>query len=139
MVDVPTPAQFLKTIYLGDRACKGYSLDAWQKCFALTVDQISRIRSPDGIWDGDTDEDIDNGQIVFENVESVEFSPPGLLPNDYIQGISVEVKGNLYLFRASIASVRNGPNGVESGEVCISIYASGVHLIDPKNPGVKLT
>jgi len=134
-----TPDQFLKTIYLGDRACKGYSLDAWQKCFALTVDQISRIRSPDGVWDGDTSEDIEDGQIVFENVESIEFSPPGLIPNDYIQTISAEEKGNLYLFRVSVASVRKGPDGVQSDEVFISVSASGLYLTDPKRHGIRIT
>ena len=37
---------FLKTIYLGDRACKAITLDGWNRSIKIEIDCISRIRSP---------------------------------------------------------------------------------------------
>ena len=42
------PAAFLGTFYLGDRACKGLTIDSWGMGFLLQVDCISRIRSRSG-------------------------------------------------------------------------------------------
>jgi len=46
-----SPAEFLKTIYLGDRACKSILIDGWNKRIELKVDSISRVRSESGNWD----------------------------------------------------------------------------------------
>jgi hypothetical protein len=131
-----TPQDFLKTVYLGDRACKGYILESWEKRFALIVDSISRIRSPSGIWEFDTSEDIEDGHLVFEGVTSLTFSPCGPLPNDYILGITSEPMQDTYVFHIAIASV--GSNGTESCEVKISVQATDVYLRDPKRPELQI-
>ncbi len=131
-----TPEDFLKTVYIGDRACKGYIVESWEKRFSLIVDSISRIRSPSGIWEFDTSEDIEDGHLVFEGVTSLSFSPSGPLPNDYILGITAEPMQGSYLFQIAVASV--GVGGAQSCEVRISVQASGVHLLDPKRPALEI-
>lgn len=130
------PDQFLQTIYLGDRACKGYAVDSWEQSFSLLVDNISRIRDPDGIWRFDSSHDIPSGRLVFENVTALAFTPAGPLPNDYILGISVEPAENSYLFVIKVASVESGSG--ESCEVVISVTASGLYLEDPRRPGEQI-
>jgi hypothetical protein len=45
---IMNPAEFLVTIYLGDRGCKGISIDGWNRQVSIQIDEISRIRSKTG-------------------------------------------------------------------------------------------
>ena len=139
------PKGFLETIYLGDRACKTLIIDGFGDRVILVVDDISRIRNASGNWEFYTEEDITDGRIVFTDVDSLEFDPPGLIPNDLINSLNVEsviLEGEdlntagLYLFKANITSV--GPEGYR-GQVLILIAARGVHLEDPQRPGIEIT
>lgn len=76
------PDEFLKTIYLGDRACKGLVLDGWKDEVKIHINAISRVRGD--AWDFYTDEDVDDGFLVFEGVDHISFDPPGRIPNDEI-------------------------------------------------------
>ncbi|ACP25665.1 hypothetical protein NGR_c19010 [Sinorhizobium fredii NGR234] len=72
------PDEFLRSIYLGDRACKVIVLDGWKKEVKIQIDSISRLRS--GTWN--YDENIHDGFLVFEGVDHISFDPPGIIPND---------------------------------------------------------
>ena len=82
------PADFLKTLYLGDRGCKGLNIDTWNETVSMVVTEVSRVRSETGDWNFYTDEDIENGHVVFNGVKSLTFHPPGVLPNDKINYIT---------------------------------------------------
>ena len=133
------PAEFLNTVYLGDRACKSIYIDCWKKLVAIQVDEISRVRSASGNWEFYTDEDIVDGSIVFTGVESINFEPSGPIPNDYINGIwarrSDGVHDQLWVFEVSISS---GAGDGTSTEVILKIVGLDVHLEDPKSPGVRV-
>ena len=75
---------FMKTIYLGDRACKKIVLDSWNNRVMIQVDCISRIRDSSGHWNFYTAEDIPDAFIVLSQVEFFAMEPPGLIPNDQI-------------------------------------------------------
>src|SRR5688572_28261911 len=105
------PEKFLQTIYLGDRGCKSILLDGWNERVAIQINLISRIRDASGNWDFYDKEDIEDGLIVFEDVVSIFFDPPGFIPNDTIEfsDQAVEtVEGNngsiYYRFSLGIAS-----------------------------------
>ena len=80
-----TPIDFLKTIYLGDRALKGYSIDSWNQIVKLHISEISRVRSKDGQWNFYNDENLEDGRIVFEGVTSFLVVPSGAILDDYIE------------------------------------------------------
>ena len=130
------PSQLLQTLYLGDRACTGFHLDNNQRRFALGIDVISRIRTPNRVWNYDSSEDIVNGQMVFENVTELRFEPSGPLPNDYILGINIEAVGDRYRFKIAVASVDD--TGLQTSEVLIIVNATSFYLLDPKNPSVEI-
>jgi hypothetical protein len=128
---------FLKSIYLGDRACKGLVLDSWNNVLKIQVDEISRVRGES--WDFYSDEDIVDGYIVFADVRSVRFEPSGPLPNDYIYDViarPVLASGQeRWEFEISVAS------GDEAGQriiVTITIDAADCYLEDPNRPGEKV-
>jgi hypothetical protein len=132
------PATFLRTIYLGDRACKGIAIDGWNKQVALHVDVISRIRSTTGTWDYYTDEDIKDGRLVFTGVSMMRFEPAGPIPNDLISEIHVTDVNDLrsgrreFAFQISVASVDETGS---STEVTVELQAENLHIEDPARPG----
>jgi hypothetical protein len=136
--------EFVKTLYLGDRACKSILIDGWCRRVCVQVDEISRIRHGDGEWHFYTEEDIKDGLIVFSGVKTVSFTPPGPIPNDYIVDFSVAraddsgegAAEGKFVFTFSIGSVcdANPPQ-----EVVLRIVASDVHLEDPCRPGLVIT
>lgn len=60
---------FLKTLYFGDRYCTKFLLDSTNNKVELHVNQISRIRDKSGEWNYYTDEDIENGVLVFTGIK----------------------------------------------------------------------
>jgi hypothetical protein len=86
--DKNDPLKFLKTIYLGDRGITGISMDTDNGIIKIHIDCISRIRGKH--WDHYTDEDLENGAIVFSGCKKFFFDTNGLLPSDFIDIESVE-------------------------------------------------
>ena len=41
------PTEFLKSIYLGDRACKALLIDSWKKRMAIQVNVVSDLLRED--------------------------------------------------------------------------------------------
>jgi hypothetical protein len=142
MTEKIDPEKFLRTIYLGDRACKKVIVDGWNSRISIEVDVVSRSRNPSGAWDFNSDEDVPDGMLVFSGAESFDMEPGGVIPNDLINDIQVSPISNgraregLYEFHVSIGSVR--PDGANT-EVLLRIVARGVHLEDPARPGVVIS
>jgi hypothetical protein len=131
-----SPSEFLKTIYLGDRGLKSITLDGATNRVIAQVDEISRIRSESGLWEYYNDENIVDGQIVFSDVKSIQFSPSGPMPNDYINGLTAEPQPEGYW--RFVMSVSAGTDGPKSMEVLITIEAKGLYLENPAKPGVAI-
>ena len=136
-----TPAELLPTIYLGDRACKGIDIDAWDRRVSVQVDVISRIRSPSGTWDYYSDEDIPDGRLVFAGVTAVSFNPSGPVPNGFISDVRIAETRVLpagkeaYVFVLAISSVDDAGR---STEVTVEIHAADLYLADPTKPGEEI-
>ena len=118
------PDELMQTIYLGDRGCKSILIDGWNDLVKLEITCVSRVRS--ATWDFYTDEDLENGKLVFSGVTQIIFDPPGCMPNSYIDVISVkEVEDSLFEFIFSVgASAPKGDTLVAS----INIHARQLHL-----------
>ncbi|PCE33250.1 hypothetical protein BZL54_05925 [Burkholderia ubonensis subsp. mesacidophila] len=121
------PFDFFKTVYLGDRACKAISINTWDSVVRIQIDLISRIRSTSGNWDYYTDEDVENGFIVFKNVKYLSMAPEGLLPNDLINSVSVE-KDNREGFWVFVLGIDSADERGQSEEVKIRIVAESVFI-----------
>jgi|HubBroStandDraft_2_1064218.scaffolds.fasta_scaffold305107_1 hypothetical protein len=127
------PPDFVKTIYLGDRACKSINIEGWTNRVVIQVDEISRIRDESGNWNFYNEENIVDGRLVFSEVRSVLFDPSGPIPNDYISRLEAESLPNgYYQFSFSAASVDQTS---KSTEVLVTIVAKRLHLEDPSTPG----
>ena len=126
----------VKSIYLGDRACKAVILDGSSSSVRLHVDVISRIRSASGQWEFYSDEDIVDGFVVFEAVESVWINNNGHLPNDEISSIECEQRGDGRLeVRINLGSVDVRANYHEAN---IQLVCRSIYLEDPNRPGVEI-
>jgi hypothetical protein len=86
--NISDPLKFLKTIYLGDRGVTGISMDSVRKTVKIHIDCISRVRGEN--WNYYTDEDLENGAIVFIGCKKFFFDTNGVLPGDFIEIESVE-------------------------------------------------
>lgn len=132
------PKEFVNTIYLGDRFCKSILIDGYSEIVKIQVDMISRIRSSSGEWQYYNDENIENGFIVFTEVESITFEPKGIIPNDEIEFIdvkNVDGEDNKFIFKLVCASY-NKKGMYDNGS--ITIVAEGIYLEDPTNLETKI-
>lgn len=138
------PIAFMKTIYLGDRACKKIILDGWNNFVKIQIDCISRIRDASGQWKFYNAEDIMDGYIVLSEVGFFVMDPPGLIPNDQIevevepvQEESTSLGDPMYWFIFYVGHGGRDPTKYQT--VTIKIKAGSVHLEDPSMPGVRIT
>ena len=106
------PVDLIKTIYLGDRACKSILLDSWNNELKIQVDCISRVRGK--AWDFYTAEDLENGYLVFEGLKRFSISPSGIIPNDLINDIVAEQSGDEYFIKFSIDAIDSSGQSQES-------------------------
>lgn len=128
---------FLSTIYLGDRACKSLLIDGWRGIVELTVNLVSRIRDPSGNWNYYSDEDIENGIVVFSGIEAISLDPPGRFPNDTIEDLVVERIGDHGLVEFRLTATQVVENG-NAYKVIVRITARDVYLVDPINPQTEI-
>lgn len=137
-----TPIELLKTIYYGDRGCKCIVVDGWNNQVSLQVTVLSRVRSSTGLWDYYTAEDIPDARLVFTGVHSLRFDPPGPIPSDFINDITVTQISDLhsgkdlFLFQISVGAAV--PPSGSTVEVTVEIQAEGLHIEDPARPGVAV-
>ena len=83
------PIDFVESIYLGDRGLKAIVIDVWRGTVSFKVDLISRLEPGTRSWNYYAGGDIADGMIVLTTVESIQISPPGYIPNDYINSFDV--------------------------------------------------
>jgi len=130
------PSEFVKTIYLGDRACESITIDGSRNRIAIQVDEISRVRNPSGTWNYYNDENIADGLLVFSDVRSILFEPTGPIPNDYLELSEAEMLPDDFCrFKLSIGSVNELS---QSTDVIVTIEAKRLHLEDPVKPGIAI-
>ena len=131
-----TPSEFLRTIYVGDRACKSITIDGWNATVRIQVDCISRIRSSTGTWDYYTDEDINDGYLVLTGVQSCELDNHGYLPNDMMN--QIEVRRESEEVTEIVFSIDSVDTHAEHHETMLRVTCKSVHLEDPARPGVRI-
>jgi len=135
------PEELIKTIYLGDRGCKGIYIDFWEQMIKLKIDCISRVRSSSGHWEYYNDENIDDGYIVFSGVESYKIDPMGIFADDFVHGLSIRNIENdssdkkVYTF---VFEVGYGTDDLTSKTMEIEIKARDLWLEDSNKPSIRI-
>ena len=119
-------SQFLKTIYLGDRACKSITVNGWNSEVKIQINCISRIRSEN--WDFYDAEDLPDGFLVFEGVHKIEFDPTGHLPNDLINDIYLDEQRKSDTAECVVLNVDSVDSDGVRTELLIRIFANAISL-----------
>jgi hypothetical protein len=130
------PSEFIRTIYLGDRACKSITIDGWNATVRIQIDCISRVRSSAGTWDYYADEDINDGYLVLTGVQSCELDNQGYLPNDLMNDI--EVRRESEEVAELVFSIGSVDAHAGYHETLLRIICKSIHLEDPARPGVPI-
>lgn len=107
--------KFLKSLYLGDRYCKGIEIDSFAGEIKIRINRISRILDGATSWNYYTDQDIENGSIVFKGIRSFYWdSVLGGLPNESVYLIDVvEETDALATVKIVIGSIDDDANASE--------------------------
>lgn len=129
-----TPIEFFSSIYLGDRWCKKIVIDGVSREVSLQIDRISRLRG--GEWDYSTADDIADGFLIFQCVTSFSFTPPGLIPNDWIEIVSISKIGESENFTCEISLGSVCPESKLATEITFVVNAKDCCLADSK--GMKI-
>lgn len=126
---------FLNTIYLGDRYCESILIDCKNSEVKVQVNCITRIRSEE--FNYSNADDLIDGYIVFENISSITFNPPGFIPDGFVNALELKesftVDGK-YSFLLSIDSTTNGYNQ----EILIEIHSKSIALEAFDKPGLRI-
>ncbi|WP_125933067.1 DUF6258 family protein [Kiloniella majae] len=131
-------AEFTNSLYLGDRACKKIIYDTWKEELCIQVDNISRIRSKSGNWDYYTEEDIEDGFIVFTGIKKVIFDSSGKAPNDQVNYLKIENQTEeCCSFVMSIDHV-DSQESDENTETILKITAENICLRNPLIPDIDI-
>lgn len=124
-----TILELVESIYLGDRGCKAVLIDYERREVRIQIDCISRIRGDK--WDFYNDENLEDGFLVFEDVQSIRFEPQGFMINDFIGEFRVEElqeENVKFKFIFVAGSYSNG----QHADVAIEILANSFALQDCK-------
>ncbi|AFS78650.1 hypothetical protein Curi_c16430 [Gottschalkia acidurici 9a] len=128
--------EFLETIYVGDRFIKSIIIDSQQKEVKIQFNLISRIRSSSGAWDFYNNENIENGLIVFTDIETFSFDPPEIIPNDELYDWRItKMDESGYEIDLYMGSYNNYG---DHQEVKLKLKTKGIYLEDPLNQGTKI-
>lgn len=120
--------EFINSIYLGDRYCERVEINTDK--IIIQINLISRIEEGSREWNYYSQEDIEHGCLVFDNV--AEYSQSSELPfNDEIYKIQVTGKENdIYSFIVYGCSVSDE---AFSTDIQLHIRAKKFYILDPKN------
>lgn len=127
------PFDYLKTIYLGDRWLQKIIIDGENNTIIVQVNLISRIKEGTERWDFYSEEDIENGQIIFSDVKKFTFDPIGYMPNDFIQIEIDQQKDKNQKYYEFHLFFGHGTK-TETKTINLKIWASAISLQDPNNP-----
>lgn len=118
--------EFLSSIYLGDRYCEKFEIEDDKISFQINC--ISRVKEGTKEWNYYSDEDIEHGCLVFDEV--VEFSSSSeLVINDEIYEIDVvEKKDDIYSF---IVYGCNMSDEAISTDIELQIKAKKFYIFNP--------
>lgn len=131
------PDKFLNSVYLGDRACTAIVLDGWKDEVKIQIDSISRVRGE--TWDFYTEEDVDDGFLVFEGVDHVSFDPPGRIPNGEIGDIEfVRNENERFTVNIDIGYAEQTDGNVKFHNVKLTIRAKAVTIEKPGEEGTRI-
>ncbi|MCQ8983081.1 DUF6258 family protein [Escherichia albertii] len=88
-----------REVYLGDRGILGIEINSWTSEVRVKIDVISFLFS-EGDTNGDWDEseNIEEGYLVFADIQYFELSPIGMMPGDYIIEYDFKEEGEMIVF-----------------------------------------
>ena len=123
--------RFLSSLYFGDRYCK--KIDITNDKIIFLINCISRLKPGTTDWAFYTDEDVDYGCLVFDEVKEYQVSSE--LPiNEDIYNVKVESKENdIFTF---IVEGSNFSNDLVSTDIKMIIKAKKVYIYNPNNNSI---
>lgn len=123
--------KFLNSLYLGDRFCE--KMEISNNKIILQINCISRLKDNNAEWKYYTDQDIEHGCIVFDEVVDYCFNSD--LPfNDEIYEIQVvNKKDKVYSF---VIYGCNISDEAVSTDIELRVYAKKIYIINPQDNSI---
>lgn len=116
--------QIARSIYLGDRGIEGVAIDCLTREVRVVVDSISVFTGDR--WQPEVYSEYEHAKLLFKGVSSIEFDPPGYLPNDYISGLQCHPNDDL-IWRFVITCDSVEPSGT-AREISITVVAETLEV-----------
>lgn len=120
--------KFLSSIYLGDRFCESITVESHKISFQINL--ISRLKRGSKEWNYYSEEDIEHGHLVFDEV--IDYTPISIpFFNDEIYAIEVTEKvQEIYTFIIKGCYVSD--TGISTDQE-LQIRAKDCYIYNPQN------
>lgn len=124
-------SNFLNSLYLGDRYCE--KVEITDKKIIFQINCISRVKPGTTTWNYYTDEDIEHGCLVFDEIKECN-SKSELIINEDIYEISVLDKcDDIYTF---LIQGSNFSDNLISTDIEMTIQAKKFYIYNPKTNSI---
>lgn len=132
------PRILAKSIYTGDRGCTAFVYDRAKRELRIQIDCISVLRPGTEVWDFYNEGNIEDGWIVLRGVDELSMEPPGFIPNDWFNDISIEDCPSSPGRYRMVISIDSIDDSGKTTEVTIRGFVDDAHLEDSNGQEVSI-
>lgn len=124
-------SKLLNSLYLGDRYCEKVEIS--DKKIIFQINCISRLKPGTNTWNYYTDEDIEHGCLVFDEVKEYRLTSDLPFNEDIYEITVLDKEDDIYTF---LVQGSNLSDDLISTDIEMTIHAKKFYIYNPNNNSI---